>query len=150
MTQTRMQGVTIGSRPGNGVDNSSRFIGNDGTNMKLKVYEYKNCGTCRKALQYLKANGVEFSTVAIREQPPSATELRQMLKQYGGEIRKLFNTSGQDYQAMKLKDRLPQLSAEEAIKLLTENGNLVKRPFVVAPNGGVVGFKEEEWKRLLP
>ena len=116
--------------------------------MKLKIYTYANCGTCRKALQYLVAKGVECRVIPIREQPPSRTELQRMLRIYDGNIRKLFNTSGQDYQKLNLKERLPRLSADEAIDLLAGNGNLVKRPFVLTENDGRVGFKEAEWETL--
>jgi arsenate reductase len=73
-----------------------------------------------------------------------------MLEVQGGQLRKLFNTSGQDYKAMNLKDRLPSLSVAEALKLLSENGNLVKRPFVLAGDGGLTGFDEEQWTALIP
>ena len=116
--------------------------------MKLKVYAYKNCGTCRKALKFLEENKVAYVTIPIREQPPTKAELRQMLKIYRGAIRKLFNTSGQDYKALNLKDRLPKLSVEEALELLSRNGNLVKRPFVLFDKDGLLGFNEAEWKRL--
>lgn len=150
ITHTRMHGVTIGS-PGWRVDKSSRFIVNRlrGLIMKLKVYEYKNCDTCRKALKFLAANGVEFTAVPIRETPPNVAELKQMLKSYDGDLRKLFNTSGQDYKALNMKDKLPGMSTDEAIKLLSGNGNLVKRPFVLTGKGGLVGFKEEEWQQLV-
>ena len=72
-----------------------------------------------------------------------------MLRIYGGNIRKLFNTAGQDYQKMNLKRRLLRLSADEAIDLLASNGNLVKRPFVLTKKGGRVGFKEIEWETLM-
>ena len=72
-----------------------------------------------------------------------------MLKLYKGNIRRLFNTSGGDYKTLNLKDKLPDLSDSAAMDLLAANGNLVKRPFVLTKNGGVVGFKEEEWKVLL-
>ncbi|MBO36110.1 MAG: ArsC family transcriptional regulator [Verrucomicrobiales bacterium] len=115
----------------------------------LKIYEYKGCGTCRKAVKWLEARGEEFQRVAIREQPPTEAELRRMLKVYGGNIRRLFNTSGGDYKALNLKDKLPGMSEADAIGLLMGNGNLVKRPFVLVPGGGVVGFREEEWETLL-
>ena len=117
--------------------------------MKLKIYTYANCGTCRKALQYLAAKGVDCRVIPIREQPPSRTELRRMLHIYDGNIRKLFNTSGHDYQKLNLKERLPGLNTDEAVELLAGNGNLVKRPFVLTEKGGRVGFKEMEWKTLL-
>lgn len=116
--------------------------------MKLKIYAYANCGTCRKALQFLAAKGVDYRLIPIREQPPSRAELRRMLHIYGGNIRKLFNTSGQDYQKLNLKERLARLSADEAIDLLAGNGNLVKRPFVLTEKCGRVGFKKEAWESL--
>lgn len=115
----------------------------------MKVYEYKGCGTCRNALKYLDAKKVKYVKLPIRETPPTVAELKRMLGYYQGEIRKLFNTSGQDYKAMKLKDTLADLSTEEALGLLAGNGNLVKRPFVLTDKGGVVGFKPEELDRLL-
>ena len=114
----------------------------------MKIYEYNNCGTCRQALKFLTARGVKFTTVPIREQPPTPAELKRMLEVYGGDVRKLFNTSGQNYQRLKLKDRIASMTAAEAIELLSNNGNLVKRPFAVTARGGVVGFKEAEWDKL--
>ena len=115
----------------------------------LKIYEYKGCGTCRKALKWLEAKGVQYEKIPIREQPPSKTELKRMLKIYEGNLRRLFNTSGDDYKELNLKDKLPTLSDTQAISLLAGNGNLIKRPFVLINKSGVIGFKEEEWKKLL-
>ena len=115
----------------------------------LKVYEYKGCGTCRKALKWLEAKGIQYKKIPIREQPPSKTELKRMLKIYEGNLRRLFNTSGGDYKELNLKDKLPTLSDTQAISLLAGNGNLIKRPFVLINKSGVIGFKEEEWKKLL-
>lgn len=115
----------------------------------MKLYTYKNCGTCRKAVKYLESRGVEIEAIPIREQPPSKAELKKMLKIYGGEIRKLFNSSGQDYRALDMKTRLPSMSVAEAIKLLSENGNLVKRPFLLTEDSGGVGFKESDWESLF-
>lgn len=97
-------------------------------------------------MKFLTAKGVEFQEVPIREQPPTKTELKRMLEIYGGELRKLFNTSGMDYKALNMKDKLPTLSVEEALTLLSGNGNLVKRPFALTDKAGLVGFKEEEWE----
>lgn len=115
----------------------------------LRIYSYEKCGTCRKALKFLAARGVEAKVIPIREQPPSRAELKRMLGLVGGEMRKLFNTSGLDYKALKLKDKLPRMSEAEALDLLSKNGNLVKRPFALSRKGGTVGFKEEEWQRLF-
>ena len=115
----------------------------------LKIYEYKGCGTCRKALKWLEAKGIQYDKIPIREKPPSKSELKRMLKVYEGNLRRLFNTSGGDYKALNLKDKLPSLSDTQAIDLLAGNGNLIKRPLVLTKKGGVIGFKEEEWAKLL-
>ena len=115
----------------------------------IRVYEYKNCGTCRKALKYLDEKGVSYERIAIREQPPSMAELKKMLKALKGELKRMFNTSGGDYKSMNMKDRLPTLTNEEALELLAANGNLIKRPFVIQGNEGVVGFKQDEWESFL-
>jgi len=117
--------------------------------MKLKIYEYKNCGTCRKALKFLTERKIPFMAVPIREQPPTRDELKKMLNAYGGDLRKLFNTSGQDYRNLNLKNKLAAMTAHEAIELLAANGNLVKRPFVLTERGGFVGFEEKDWSKLL-
>ncbi len=114
----------------------------------MKVYSYKGCGTCQKALKYLEAKKVKYELLAIREQPPTVPELERMLAYYEGDLKRLFNTSGLDYKALNIKDKLPKLSVKEALVLLSRNGNLVKRPFVLTPYGGVVGFKPDEWARL--
>lgn len=115
----------------------------------LKVYEYKNCGTCKKALKFLESKGIEYKKIAIRDTPPKKTELKKMLGHMNGEIKRLFNTSGQDYRAMGLKDKIKDMKQTEALDLLSQNGNLVKRPFVLADDWGTVGFKEDEWKQNL-
>jgi len=114
----------------------------------MKIYSYKNCGTCKKALKYLQEKSIDANVLAIRETPPSVDELKFMLDQYDGNIKKLFNTSGQDYRAMGIKVKIDSMSTEEAFKLLSENGNLVKRPFVISGSKGLVGFKEDEWDGL--
>jgi len=117
----------------------------------MKLYTYKNCGTCRKAVKWLKENEVEFEEIPIRETPPSQKELKAMLKHLGGasELRRLFNTSGGDYRELDLKTKLPGMSEADAIKLLSSNGNLIKRPFLLLDGAGTVGFSELVWADLL-
>ena len=117
--------------------------------MSLRVFAYKNCDTCRKALKILAERKIAHEVVPIREQPPTVAELRAMLGHVGGDLRRLFNTSGRDYQELNLKERLPKLSSEEAIALLAGNGNLVKRPFALTASAGVIGFKPAEWEHFL-
>lgn len=111
----------------------------------LTVYAYRSCSTCRAGVARLKQRGVAFTELPIREQPPSAAELRRVLAAVGGDIRRLFNTSGQDYRELGIAKRLPGLSADQAIALLTSNGNLCKRPVVIGPAVALVGFKPDEW-----
>ncbi len=115
----------------------------------LKVYSYKNCGTCRRALKWLDAHRVAHSAIPIRERPPTKAELNKMLGYVDGDLKRLFNVSGGDYRALNLKKKLPKMSANEAIDLLNSNGNLVKRPFVISGDTGTVGFKEEVWRGLF-
>ena len=115
----------------------------------MKIYTYAKCSTCRKATKWLEEKGISFKEIPIRETPPSKAELKKMLGYYDGEIRRLFNVSGMDYRSMGLKDKLPQMSEKESIELLNSNGNLVKRPFLLTGDTGLVGFKEEEWKSIL-
>jgi arsenate reductase (glutaredoxin) len=113
------------------------------------VYLYQKCSTCRDAVKWLDERGVAHSSKAIRETPPSPAELKAALKLLGGDIRKLFNTSGIDYRALGLKDKLPTMSEAQCIDLLSQNGNLVKRPFVIGKGTALAGFKPEIWEKTL-
>jgi arsenate reductase len=113
----------------------------------IKIYSYEKCSTCKKALAWLKAKGVsEAQVLPIVEQPPTDSELRAMLG-FVGELKKLFNTSGELYREMKMSERLPSLTQDQALELLAKNGKLVKRPFLLAEGFGCVGFKEDEWEK---
>jgi arsenate reductase (glutaredoxin) len=116
----------------------------------LKLYAYTGCSTCRNAVKWLRAHGIDFKEIAIRETPPSEAELHVALDERGGELRTLFNTSGLDYRAQGLKDLLPGMAKADALALLGKNGNLVRRPFAVLADGRtLVGFKEQEWHAAL-
>ncbi len=120
---------------------------------KTKVYEYKNCSTCKKALQFLEKKKVDFEALPIVEQPPTVSELKTMLahlKEDGGSIKNLFNTSGEQYRALGISEKLKAgMTEKEALELLSKNGKLIKRPFVLTPDTGVVGFKEDAWKKIF-
>lgn len=111
----------------------------------LTVYAYSNCDTCRKAVKRLRAQGTPFTEKPIREQPPSTAGLRRILAAVGGDVRRLFNTSGQAYRAQGISARLAGLDADAAIALLASDGDLCKRPMVLGDNIALVGFKPEEW-----
>jgi len=111
------------------------------------IYEYSKCDTCRKALRFLDGKKLGYERKDITAEAPALNELETMLAHYGGDIRKLFNTSGVAYKEMKLSEKLPKLPQAEALKLLAANGRLVKRPFLLGDGFGLVGFKEDEWKK---
>jgi arsenate reductase len=115
----------------------------------MKVFLYEKCGTCRKALKWLDERGILYQAVPIRETPPSKTALKKMLKAKEGQREKLFNTSSKDYREPEVKDRLPNLTDDEAVALLASRGNLIKRPFVLEGKVALVGFKEEEWEEAF-
>lgn len=118
----------------------------------LVVYTYKNCDACRRAVKWLTAAGHAFEEKPIRETPPPADELRAMLAFFGGERRRLCNTSGADYRSEKLGEVIDALSDAEFIDRLAANGNLIKRPFLLrrAPtSAGLVGFAPEVWEKVL-
>lgn len=116
--------------------------------MPPRIYTLATCDRCRAATKWLRAHGIEFEEVPIRESPPSIAELGTMLAATG-QLRRLFNTSGRDYRAQKLGERLADLDAAGALALLHGNGNLVKRPFLIGHDVALVGFDEAEWRRTL-
>lgn len=117
--------------------------------MALTVYTLSQCSTCRAATKWLTQKGIRFQERPIRETPPSASELRTMLAAYDGNLRRLFNTSGMEYRAQKLGERIDTLAPEEAIALLARNGSLVRRPFLIGEGKALIGFKPAEWAAAL-
>lgn len=113
------------------------------------IYVYQKCSTCRAALKWLDGRGMASEVKAIRETPPTRAELQVALAAAGGELRRLFNTSGTDYRELGMKDRLPEMGETEALDLLSKNGNLVKRPFFIDGQKVLLGFKEAEWSAVL-
>jgi len=110
---------------------------------------YPKCTTCQKAKKWLEENGIPFEERHIKEQNPSLPELTAWYTQSGLPLKKFFNTSGLQYKALQLKDRLPNLSAEEQLALLATDGMLVKRPVLVGDGFILFGFREAEWAAAL-
>jgi len=113
----------------------------------IKFYGYKKCGTSRKAEQALAALKVKYQFIDVTENPPTATALKKIAAQAGAPYNKLFNTSGIQYRELKIKERLPTMSAAEAMRLLAGNGRLIKRPLVTDGSRSTVGYKEAEFKK---
>ena len=112
----------------------------------MKFYGYNKCGTCRKAKKYLEDHGMDFEEIDITENPPPAAVLKRAIKVKG--LKKLFNTSGQQYKELKMKEKLPKLSEAEALELLAGNGRLIKRPIVVEGDRVTVGFDAAEYQSV--
>lgn len=121
--------------------------------MKIKIYQYNKCSTCVKAIKYLDSKKISYESIAIVDQPPSITELKKMLsylKNRGGTFKNLFNTSGVLYRELKISDQLKAgLTETEALHILSNNGKLIKRPFLITDKNGTVGFDQKLWAEIL-
>ncbi len=110
---------------------------------------YPKCTTCQKAKKWLDANGVSYDLRDIKEQNPSYEELKKWYGMSGLPLKKFFNTSGLLYKFMELKNKLPDMSEEEQLRLLATDGMLVKRPILINGSKVVVGFKESDYEEAV-
>lgn len=115
----------------------------------MKFICYPKCTTCQKAKKWLDDKGVSYELRDIKENNPSEAELREWYKNSGLPLKKFFNTSGLLYKSMELKNKLPEMTDDEQIKLLATDGMLVKRPILVDGKKVLVGFKENDYEELL-
>lgn len=106
---------------------------------------YPKCSTCQKAKKWLDEHNIKYAERHIVEDNPTYEELKEWHEKSALPLKKFFNTSGLLYKEMQLKDKLPDMSEKEQLKLLATNGMLVKRPLVVSDEAVLVGFKEKEW-----
>ena len=117
--------------------------------MTVLFLEYPPCSTCKKARKWLEEHQISFTARHIKEDNPTEEELKEWHKKSGLPLKRFFNTSGLQYKALGLKDKLPAMSEEEQLALLATDGMLVKRPIIVADSFVLVGFKEKEWEDRL-
>ena len=117
--------------------------------MKVLFVEYPKCSTCQKAKKWLIDNNINFEDRHIVEKTPTESELKKWILDSKKDIKKFFNTSGLKYKELNLKEKLPNMSDNEKIKLLASNGMLIKRPLLISEDNIFVGFKEKEWEELL-
>ena len=115
----------------------------------MTVLIYPKCSTCQKALGWLDAKGAPYETRHIKDERPTAAELKEWHAKSGLPLKRFFNTSGLLYKELGLKEKLPGMSEEEQLELLASDGMLVKRPLLVSENGVVPGFQSAEWEKLL-
>ncbi len=110
---------------------------------------YPRCITCQKAKKWLTEQGLSYTERNIKEENPSVDELRAWSEKSGQPLSKFFNTSGQLYRSMNLKDRLPTMTDEEKLNLLAADGMLVKRPLLVTEDKVLIGFSAARWSEAL-
>ena len=115
----------------------------------MKFICYPKCTTCQKAQKWLDENNIEYELINIKDNKPTLDELTEWYKKSGLPLKKFFNTSGLLYESMNLKDKLPQMSDDEMLSLLSLDGMLVKRPILVSEKLVLVGFKESEWEEKI-
>lgn len=113
---------------------------------KITVLSYAKCSTCQKALKWLDEQGIAYELRPIKENNPTAEELKKWHQKSGLPLKRFFNTSGNLYKELQLKDKLPDMTEEEQLSLLATDGMLVKRPLLVSDNYVCPGFKEADWK----
>ena len=111
--------------------------------------EYPTCSTCQKTKKWLDAHALSYTARHIRDEKPSYEELKCWHSSSGLPLKKFFNTSGQLYKSLSLKDKLPEMSEDEQFALLASDGMLVKRPILVGDDFVLVGFKQKEWEEKL-
>ncbi len=110
---------------------------------------YPKCSTCKKAQKWLDSKNINYSIRDISIENPSENEIREWHHKSGLPLKRFFNTSGQKYRALGLKDKLPDMSEDEQYALLATDGMLVKRPLLIGDNFVSAGFKENEWAQHL-
>lgn len=115
----------------------------------MLVLVYHKCSTCQKALKWLDEHKIFFEERPIIEENPIYEELKEWYEKSGMPLKKFFNTSGMLYKQMNLKDKLPEMSEDEQLKLLATDGMLVKRPLVVGEDFVLTGFREKEWEEKI-
>ena len=115
----------------------------------MQLKQYAKCSTCKKAVEWLKAQGISYEDRPIKEKNPTKEELARWHGRSGLPLKRFFNTSGNLYKELQLKDKLAGMSEEEQLDLLATDGMLVKRPLLVGDDFVLVGFREKEWEERL-
>lgn len=113
------------------------------------IYSHPKCTTCKKALKWLEENNISFEVKDIREEHPTSEELKVLFERSALPLKKVFNTSGELYRKLGLKDVIKTLETSKAMELLASDGMLIKRPLLVSEEAVFFGFKEEQYEQLL-
>ena len=110
---------------------------------------YPKCTTCQKAKKWLDDNNISYESRNIKEENPTAEEIKKLWAISGLPLKKFFNTSGLLYKSMNLKEKLNSMTDDEKIEILSQNGMLIKRPLLIGDNFALPGFKEDKYRSLL-
>lgn len=116
--------------------------------MRGVFIQYPKCSTCRNAKKWLDSNNIEYIDRNIVEETPTYEELKEWI-QRSKNIKSFFNTSGLIYKSLNLKEKLPKITDDEKIRLLSRNGMLIKRPLFISDDAILIGFKQDEWNEIL-
>ena len=116
---------------------------------QLKLYAYKNCSTCQTAKKWLKDHEIAFEEHDIYEYPPTTKQFYHWIDEHALPVKKFFNTSGEKYRELNMKDRVKYMTEDEQVALLASHGKLVKRPILTDGNLVLIGFDEVQWSKLL-
>ena len=111
--------------------------------------QYPPCTTCQKAKKWLDDKGIAYENRHIKLEKPTYEELKAWYQRSGLPLKRFFNTSGLLYKSMELKNKLPAMTEEEQLQLLSSDGMLVKRPILITEKGVTTGFREAEWEKLI-
>ena len=120
-----------------------------GSKKMNKLYCYPRCTTCKKAVKWLEENGIDYEYKHIVEETPSKEDIKKYYKESGLPLKRFFNTSGNVYKELNLKEKLAEMSEDEQFELLASNGMVLKTPLLVGKDFVLVGFKEAEWVEKL-
>ena len=115
----------------------------------LKFICYPKCTTCQRAQKWLEDKGLKYELRDIKADNPTLEELTEWHQKSGLPLKRFFNTSGLLYKSLDLKNRLPDMSQDEQLGLLSTDGMLVKRPILIGDGFVLVGFKESEWEKFM-
>ena len=112
------------------------------------ILSYSGCGTCRKALKWLKEHQVVFEERAIVDAPPTLRELTSWVPSSGLPVKKWLNTSGQSYRTLG-KAKVDGADEATLMRWLVADGKLVKRPVLIVGDRVLVGFNEEQYRKTF-
>jgi arsenate reductase (glutaredoxin) len=115
--------------------------------LTLTFYWYPKCGTCRKAKKWLDEHQHTYEEIHIVDNPPSRDVLKELHQKSGLDLKKFFNTSGQKYRELGLKDKMKSVSEVELMDLLASDGMLMKRPILTNGEKVTVGFKDDAFEK---